>query len=63
MLSKIRKCFDDYRVLYTSHARKEMNEEEFGKIKENEVFEAIQNGEIIEDYSNDKPYPSVLVYR
>lgn len=62
MLSKIKKCFNENKVLYTSHARIEMNEEEFGKIREQEVFEAIQSGEIIEDYLYDKPHPSVLIY-
>jgi len=62
MLSKIKSCFSENRVLYTSHSRKEMDDEEFGKIKEHEVFEAIQDCEIIENYSDDKPYPSVLIY-
>ena len=62
MLPKIKKCFGNDRVLYTSHARKEMYEEEFGQIKEQEVFEAVLNGEVIEDYFDDKPYPSVLIY-
>lgn len=62
MLSGIKRCFDNDRVLYTSHAKKEMYEEEFGRIKEQEVFEAVLNGEIIEDYSDDKPHPGVLIY-
>lgn len=36
--------------------------EEFGKIREQEVFEAITCGEIIKEYENDKPYPSMLIY-
>ena len=35
--------------------------EEFGRVLEHEVFEAVCNGEVIEDYPNDKPYPSVLI--
>ena len=62
MLANIRRCFDQDGVLYTSHARIEMVEEEFGRIREHEVYEAIQNGEIIEEYSDDRPYPSVLIY-
>ena len=34
MLLKIRKCFNQSKVLYTSHAKIEMDEEEFGEIKE-----------------------------
>ena len=30
--------------------------------KDQEVYQAIQSGEVIEDYSDDKPYPSVLIY-
>ena len=62
MLSKIIKCFANGKILYTSHARKEMIDEEFGKIKEHEVVEAICTGEIIEEYLDDKPYPSVLIF-
>ena len=39
-----------------------MRTEEFGRIKEQEAFEAIMSGEIIEEYGNDKPYPSMLIY-
>ena len=39
-----------------------MRTEEFGRIREQEVFEAIRDGEIIEEYVNDKPYPSMLIY-
>ncbi len=55
MLLKIKRCFGNDKVLYTSHARREMHEEEFGQIKEHEVFEAILNGEVIEEYYDDKP--------
>jgi len=39
-----------------------MRTEPFGKIREEEVFEAVMTGELIERYENDKPYPSVLIY-
>lgn len=39
-----------------------MENEEFGRILDREVYEAISNGEIIEEYWTDKPYPSVLIY-
>lgn len=35
--------------------------EEFGEIAEEEVYEAIQNSEVIESYEDDTPYPSVLI--
>jgi len=39
-----------------------MENEEFGIIYEKEIYETIQEGEIIEDYPDDKPYPSCLIY-
>ena len=61
ILKAIKKCFNKEQVFYSHHARKEMVFEELGRIKENEVFESVQNGEILEDYPDDKPYPSVLI--
>ena len=39
-----------------------MEQEEFGQIFDYQVFEAICNGEVITEYSDDRPYPSYLVY-
>jgi len=61
MLQAIQACFHENRLLYTQHARYEMVMEEFGQITEEEVFQAVQNGEVIESYENDTPYPSVLI--
>lgn len=61
MLEAIKKCLFGNQVFYSAHARREMREEESGEIKEQEVFDSIRNGEIIEDYPDDKPYPSVLI--
>jgi len=62
MIMKIIECFKTNRVFYTKHARDEMESEEFGEIKDREVFEAISNGKIIEDYPDDEPYQSCLIY-
>jgi Domain of unknown function (DUF4258) len=62
MLQKIQDCFRADRVLYSRHARDEMENEEFGEIKEIEVFEAVLAGKIIENYPEDEPYPSCLIY-
>ena len=35
--------------------------EEFGEIAEEEVYQAMQSGEVIESYEYDTPYPSVLI--
>lgn len=58
----IRRCFEGDRVLYSGHARREMQEEEFGLITDQEVYEAICTGEVIETYPDDTPYPSVLLF-
>ena len=62
MLQAIQVCFQENRLLYTQHARHEMVTEEFGQITEEEVFQAVQNGEVIESYEYDTPYPSVLIF-
>lgn len=61
-MQKILKCFESDLVLYSRHAKFEMENEEFGRIFEKEVYEAICSGEVIEEYPEDKPYPSVLIY-
>ena len=61
-MQRIQKCFEGGSVFYSRHARFEMEYEEFSRIFEHEVYEAICNGEVIEEYSEDKPYPSVLIY-
>lgn len=56
------RCFATERVLYSGHARREMRDEEFGRITDQEVEEALQSGEVIEMYLDDTPYPSVLIF-
>jgi hypothetical protein len=58
----IKDCFHRNAVLYTGHARREMQREEFGAISEQEVFEAVLSGEMIEDYPDDTPYQSALIF-
>jgi len=62
MLEQIVKCIREEDYLYTRHARHEMETEELGEIKDEEVCEAVLSGKIIEDYPQDKPYPSCLIY-
>lgn len=59
---KISECFESNSVIYTRHAKLEMEIEEFGRVFDHEVFEAVCNGEIIEEYLEDRPYPSVLIF-
>jgi hypothetical protein len=62
MIEQIVKCIQNGKYLYSQHARYEMETEKFGEIKDGEAFEAILNGKIIEDYPEDVPYPSCLIY-
>lgn len=62
LLEKIKKCNKNDGILYTQHARNEMINEKFGRIHEDEINESINNGKIIKEYLDDKPYPSVLLY-
>lgn len=40
----IRRCFDSEQAFYSGHARREMREEEFGSITDQEIYEAICTG-------------------
>lgn len=62
MLARLIACFNAGRVLYTFHARQEMRTEEFGPISDEQVGEVIASGEIIQEYPDDQPYPSVLIF-
>lgn len=50
------------KIKFSSRAKEEMLYDEFGLIYENEIKEAIYNGEIIEEYSKDRPYSSCLIF-
>jgi hypothetical protein len=57
--SEIQQCLANCR--FTDHARKEMDEEPLGRISVVELLHALRVGEIIEEYPEDKPYPSALI--
>jgi hypothetical protein len=61
-LKLIIRCFNSDKIFYSRHARQEMFEEEFGMITDREIYESVCNGEIIETYPDDRPYPSVLLF-
>ena len=46
-------------VRVSEHAKDEAKED---SLLLSEIFFSVHNGEIIEDYPKDKPYPSCLVY-
>jgi hypothetical protein len=61
LLGNIKRTISEKRYNITTHARREMSPKE-DDISERELVEAISNGEIIEDYLDDKPFPSCLIF-
>jgi hypothetical protein len=39
-----------------------MEADEFGEIRDEEIYEAIMDGKVLESYPDDEPYPSCLIY-
>ena len=58
-LRKIKQLNSKNKILWTAHVEKRMMER---NISQHDVQECIKNGEIIEDYPSDYPYPSCLIY-
>lgn len=46
-------------IRISDHADEEAQEDGLGY---SDIFHSVRNGEIIEDYPNDKPFPSCLVF-
>ena len=59
--SVLARCFAAESVLYSRHAREEMRTEELGRITDAEVAQAVAACETLEEYPDDRPYPSALV--
>ena len=58
-IDNIRALLESNNVLWTSHCLERMGERD---IKRADVKNCIRNGEIIEDYPDDFPNPSCLVF-
>ena len=58
-IQDIIEAIETKQVRILDHARDEAKED---SLMLNDIFHSVRNGEIIEDYSNDKPYPSCLIY-
>jgi hypothetical protein len=52
-------AIQEKRILITDHADEEAQAD---SLTFDEIFFSVLQGEIIEDYSTDKPYPSCLIY-
>ncbi len=53
------RAIQDETVNVTLHARKEAKED---SLKLDAIFSSVRHGEIIENYPEDFPYPSCLIY-
>ena len=58
-IEKIIKAIHTKKIRITDHADEEAHDE---SISYDEIFLSVYNGEIIEYYPKDRPYPSCLIY-
>ncbi len=58
-IEKIRNLYESSKVKWSAHCLKRMHERD---ISIDDVGSCIMSGEIIEDYPNDFPYPSCLIF-
>lgn len=58
-IAKIKKLIKDNKIRWTNHVIVRLLQR---NITQSDVKEAILNGDIIEEYENDYPYPSCLIY-
>ncbi len=59
MIERIRELAEREAIEFTRHARTQMY---MRKISSADVKQCLIEGEIIEEYRDDKPYPSFLLY-
>ncbi len=60
MISKIRKVVKNGKIVWRKHVLARLFER---KIRRKDVLDVIQKGEIIEQYPDDRPYPSMLFFK
>ncbi|MBW2138236.1 MAG: DUF4258 domain-containing protein [Deltaproteobacteria bacterium] len=58
-LENIIEAIRNNRIRITDHADEEAEDDQ---LTFDEIFFSVSNGEMIEDYPDDKPYPSCLIY-
>ena len=58
-IQKVRKFVTDEKIRWTNHVVIRLFQR---NISQEDIENALLNGEIIEEYQNDYPYPSCLVY-
>ncbi len=58
-ISDIQNAIKEGHIRITDHADEEAQDD---KLTYDEIFFSVLTGKIIEDYPDDKPYPSCLIY-
>jgi len=58
-LANITEAIQDGRVRITDHAYEEANAD---RLKFDEIYFSALHGEVIEEYQDDSPYPSILIF-
>lgn len=58
-IGKLRKYFEDDKVIITIHAQERLRQR---RLRVKDIRCCIMNGEIIEQYPDDFPFPSCLVF-
>ena len=58
-INSIRIAIETKKVRVTDHADEEAADD---ILTLSDIFQSVQNGEIIEDYPTDQPYPSCLIF-
>lgn len=58
-IAKIQEAIEDGRINITDHADEELAND---AIEDDDLYYSVLHGEIIEDYSDDKPFASCLIY-
>ena len=58
-INKIREAIRAGRVRITDHADEETSADQ---LRLDDVYHSVHQGEIIEEYPTDRPYPSCLIY-
>ena len=58
-IDTIKQLIKDEKIRWTNHVMVRLLQR---NITQSDALEALSNGEIIEEYENDYPYPSCLVY-
>ena len=58
-MEALRRCLDQGKLVWRKHTLERMIERDIAR---SEVVAALRNGEIVEHYEGDRPFPSALIH-